>query len=144
MCVTQHRADPVLGRVLVDESNEAIKWLAALGVRFYLSFNRQAYVDGRYKFWGGLCLKTEDSGKGPVQDHQKIARQQGVTILHSTSAMKLNLDPTSGAFASLLAVRGGKPMLIKAGAVVLAASGFEANPQLRSAYLGPSWDLAHV
>lgn len=35
------RSDPDLGRILITESNAAIKWLASIGVRFQLSFNRQ-------------------------------------------------------------------------------------------------------
>lgn len=66
--VTVGRCDPKLGQILVDESNDAVKWLAGHGVRYQLSFNRQAYkVDGRYKFWGGMALKTEDGGKGLVE-----------------------------------------------------------------------------
>ena len=33
---------------------------------------------------------------------------------------------------------------LRAGAVVLAAGGFESNPQMRAAYLGPNWDVAKV
>jgi tricarballylate dehydrogenase len=33
---------------------------------------------------------------------------------------------------------------LRAGAVVLAAGGFEASPRLRAAYLGPNWDVAKV
>jgi succinate dehydrogenase/fumarate reductase flavoprotein subunit len=38
--VTDGRADPELGRVLVDESRETIAWLAERGIKFRLSFNR--------------------------------------------------------------------------------------------------------
>ena len=42
------KSDPHLSRILVNDSNGAIKWLACNGIRFQLSFNRQAYmVDGR-------------------------------------------------------------------------------------------------
>jgi hypothetical protein len=40
---THSRYDQELGRTLVEESNEAIKWLAGLGLGFQLSFNRQVY-----------------------------------------------------------------------------------------------------
>jgi tricarballylate dehydrogenase len=33
---------------------------------------------------------------------------------------------------------------IEAGAVVLASGGFEANPEMRTRYLGPNWELARV
>ena len=41
-------SDPDLRRILIEDSNDAIKWLARNGIRFQLSFNRQAYmVNGR-------------------------------------------------------------------------------------------------
>ncbi|KAM0271622.1 hypothetical protein ACHAQH_009049, partial [Verticillium albo-atrum] len=40
--VCSGRSDPELARVLVQESNSTIKWLAGNGIRFQLSFNRQA------------------------------------------------------------------------------------------------------
>jgi succinate dehydrogenase/fumarate reductase flavoprotein subunit len=39
--ITDGKFDRELGRVLVDESNEAVKWLAGNGLKFELSFNRQ-------------------------------------------------------------------------------------------------------
>ncbi len=143
--VTLGRSDAQLGQVLVDESNDVIKWLAKLGVKFQFSFNRQAYkINGRYKFWGGMCLKTEDGGKGLIESHKDAAQRHGVTVWYSTSTYRINLDPKTGAFSSLLAERGNDTVLIKAGAIIFAAGGFEANPRMRSAYLGPGWDLAHV
>ena len=38
----------------------------------------------------------------------------------------------------------GKPVSYRAPAVVLAAGGFQANPEWRTRYLGPGWDLAKV
>ena len=56
--MTSGRTDPQLSEVLISESNSAVKWLAKQGIRFQLSFNRQAYkVNGRFKFWGGMSLK---------------------------------------------------------------------------------------
>jgi tricarballylate dehydrogenase len=42
------------------------------------------------------------------------------------------------------AKRGGKPVEFGARAVVLACGGFEANPEWRTRYLGPGWELAKV
>jgi tricarballylate dehydrogenase len=39
---------------------------------------------------------------------------------------------------------GGKEREIACGSVVLACGGFEANPEWRTRYLGPAWDLAKV
>jgi len=38
----------------------------------------------------------------------------------------------------------GKTTLVSAKAVVLAAGGFQANPEMRARYLGPGWELAKV
>ncbi|KAG0646974.1 Fe(3+)-induced flavocytochrome C3 [Hyphodiscus hymeniophilus] len=143
--ITHGRYDRGLGQKLVAESNEAVKWLGGLGLGFQLSFNRQAYkVDGRFKFFGGLALKTENGGKGLIQFHQRAAKEYSVKVLYSTAARQINVDPNTGAFESLLAEKDNEPLLIRAKAVVLAAGGFESNPRLRAQYLGPGWDLAHV
>jgi aspartate oxidase len=39
--ITQDKYDKQLGKVLVEESNEVVKWLAKNGLDFELSFNRQ-------------------------------------------------------------------------------------------------------
>jgi len=39
--ITNGKFDRALGGALVDESNEAVKWLARNGLKFQLSFNRQ-------------------------------------------------------------------------------------------------------
>lgn len=91
--VTAGRSDPELGLKLVGESNEAIKWLAKkVGVRFQLSFNRQAYhVNGRYKFWGGMALKTQDGGKGLIDDHRKAAK--GMASVSSIQPQRSDCSP---------------------------------------------------
>ncbi|KAL1969132.1 hypothetical protein VTN77DRAFT_386 [Rasamsonia byssochlamydoides] len=143
--ITGGRADPSLARVLVQDSNSAVKWLAQNGVRFQLSFNRQAYeVDGRIKFWGGMSLKTEDGGKGLIEDHRRAAQKLGVNVFFSTAARRLVLDPQTGAVTGVVVIHNSQEWTIKTGAVVLAAGGFEANPRMRAQYLGPNWDMAMV
>lgn len=139
------RSDPDLARTLISESNDTIKWLAKNGVRFQLSFNRQAYeVDGRFKFWGGLCLKTEDGGKGLVADLLAAARRQGIDIFWSTSLVDIT-PPTSQGEDVVVAVKTKDGISnISAKGVVLAAGGFESNARMRSQFLGPGWDMAMV
>ena len=61
--VCKGRADPELARVLVDGSREAVQWIADLGGKWALSFNRQAFeVDGRFKFWGGMVMAFLGTG----------------------------------------------------------------------------------
>lgn len=136
------RSDEHLSKTLVNESGEAIKWLKENGVRFWLSFNRQAYeVDGRIKFWGGLCLRTPDGGKSLIEDHQRIAKAHGVRTCYSTALTDLHRD---GSSVVATVDCEGTQHEIRAGAVILAAGGFEANSSMRSQYLGPGWDMAYV
>jgi precorrin 3B synthase CobZ len=138
------RSDPELSKVLIEESNDAVKWLAKNGIRYQLSFNRQAYkVGGRYKFWGGMALMTQDGGKGLIADHQASAQRHGVEVYYSTPAKRI-VTSSSGAVIGVVAECRGEDTLINTKAVVLAAGGFEANPRMRSQYLGPTWDLARV
>lgn len=140
------RSDPALSRILVQESNSAVKWLAKHGVRFQLSFNRQAYeVNGRFKFWGGLSLKTQDGGKGLIEDLRRAAQGLGVRIVFSAAAKRLGLDPSTESVQSVFVQTAeGTEREIRAASVILAAGGFEANPRMRARYLGPNWDLAKV
>ena len=138
------RSDPDLSKVLIEESNGAVKWLAMNGIRYQLSFNRQAYkVDGRYKFWGGMALMTQDGGKGLIADHQASARRHGVEVYYSTPVKSI-VTSSTGAVTGVIVEHLGGDTLVSAKAVVLAAGGFEANPRMRSQYLGPNWDLARV
>ena len=138
------RSDPELSRVLVEDSGDAVRWLARNGVRFWLSFNRQAYeVDGRTKFWGGLCLRTPDGGKSLIADLQASAAQHGVTTSFSTALVDLRYQGSDGIVATVRC-DDGRRHEITARAVILAAGGFEASPSLRSQYLGPGWDMAYV
>jgi precorrin 3B synthase CobZ len=144
--VTGGQYDRELGTRLVDDSSETVKWLSAHGIRFQLSFNRQAYKIGdRHKFWGGLCLKTQDGGRGLMEDHRRAADKVGVSVMYETAASKILTDPITGGFDSLEVVgKDGLVAVIHGKTIVLAAGGFEANPRMRAQYLGPGWDLGHV
>jgi precorrin 3B synthase CobZ len=142
--MTGNRTNPSLAKALVNDSQSAINWLATHGIRFQLSFNRQAYeVHGRIKFWGGLALKTQDGGKGLVEDELAAVQKAGVALFFNTPATALLTD-ASGTVTGVEIFSAGSKKTITAAAVILAAGGFEANPQLRAQYLGPGWDCASV
>ncbi|OTA89360.1 hypothetical protein M434DRAFT_14575 [Hypoxylon sp. CO27-5] len=144
--VTRGRADPVLANILVDNSREAVQWLMDNGARFVLSFNRQAYfVDGKYKFWGGMVLNMAGQGKELFEFHLKTAKNYGVTVYFSSPVVDLVTDPTTNEVTGVKVFRDRKLKTLHArGGVILACGGFQASPALRAQYLGPGWDLAHV
>jgi len=141
--VTRFRADPDLVETLIDNSLATLQWMKAKGVRFQPSYGRQAFkVDGRFRFWGGLCLETWGGGPGLVDMLTAAAEKAGIEILYETRAVDLIHE--KGEVRGVVARRGQEIFDIRAGAVVLAAGGFEANAEWRTRYLGPGWDLARV
>ncbi|KAH9890747.1 FAD/NAD-P-binding domain-containing protein [Xylariomycetidae sp. FL2044] len=144
--VTKRRADPVLADLLVDNSREAVQWLMDNGARFVLSFNRQAFqVDGKFKFWGGMVMSMARGGKELFELHLEMAKKHGVTTRYNCPATELITDPITNEVKGVKVFFDDKFQTIGArGGVILACGGFQASPALRSRYLGPGWDLAHV
>jgi tricarballylate dehydrogenase len=84
------------------------------------------------------------SGGGPglVQSLTETAEKRGVKIFYETRAVSLIYD--GEAVRGVTAKSRGKQAEFRARAVVLACGGFEANPEWRTRYLGPGWELAKV
>jgi tricarballylate dehydrogenase len=142
--VTRGRADRELAEILVGESRDTMAWLRELGLRFELMYHRQAYeVDGRFRFWGGLALGVVGGGKGMIAAHLAAAESAGVHVRFGARVIGL-VSGDRGEVCGVLVAGEHGTQRIDAGSVVLTSGGFEANPQMRAAYLGPGWDLALV
>jgi tricarballylate dehydrogenase len=143
--VTEGRNDAALTEVLITDSQDALRWLHGKGLRFRLMYERQAYPDaeGRQVFWGGLAIGSTGGGKGLIEQHTEAAEKAGVEIRYGIRALDLLCDNGSitGVSWSDTAGRTGK---VHADSVVLAAGGFEANPEMRREHLGEGWELAKV
>jgi tricarballylate dehydrogenase len=141
--VTRFRTDPTLCELLVGNSFEAMKWLRSKGVRFQPIYGRQAFkVDGRFKFWGGLTVEAWGGGPGLIDSERSIAQSKGIVTRYGVRAT--SLITLEGKVVGLKLQEGGRERSISASAVVLACGGFESDPEMRAAYLGPNWELAKV
>jgi len=139
--ITRYRTDPDLCERLVMSSRETMGWLSGLGIRFMPIYGRQAFkVDGRFKFWGGLTLETWGGGPGLVDAHSSIARASGVDIRYDAKVTSLVYDGQR--VTGIKARLKDEIVEINAGAVIIAAGGFQANAEMRTRYLGPGWELA--
>jgi tricarballylate dehydrogenase len=142
--VTRDRTDEHLATCLVSESRATMTWLHEIGLRFELMFHRQAYeVDGRYRFWGGLALGVVGGGKGLIRQHLAAATASGSEVRFESPVIGLR----TGAGGAVCGVQVSTPVgvqEISARSVILTCGGFEANAQMRAAYLGAGWDLALV
>jgi tricarballylate dehydrogenase len=141
--VTQDRADPDLVELLVTRSFDTLNWMRSKGVRFIPIYGRQAFkIGGKFKFWGGLTIDAVGGGPGLVNMLTEAATRRGVKVMYETRALDLLFD---GIDVKGVRVRqAGAIRELPAKAVILACGGFEANPEMRTRYLGPGWDLAKV
>ncbi len=144
MRVTEGLSDQEMADMLVRQSFPTMQWMHAQGVRFVPSWTHQAFkVDGKFRFWGGLCLQAVGGGKGLSDQLFEIAIERGVDVRYEHTAMRLKQDEAGRVSGVTVRTPSGRQTL-NAKAVVLACGGFEANPEMRARYLGPGWELAKV
>jgi tricarballylate dehydrogenase len=144
MRVTESRSDPDLAHHLVWRSRPTVLWMRAQGIRWILMYGRQSFrVGDRHRFWGGLAVEAVGGGPGLVEALYERARKGGIEVRYGQGARRLLLDDR-GAVRGVV-TRGPDGFAeLPARAVVLGSGGFEANPEWRTRYLGPDWDLARV
>jgi tricarballylate dehydrogenase len=114
------------------------------GVRWILMMARQSYhVGGKAPLLGRSQRWAVGGGPGLIRRLYDGAERLGVVVSYGTKATGLRLDGR-GAIRGM-ACRGADGFFeVETRAVVLASGGFEANPEWRTRYLGPGWELAHV
>jgi tricarballylate dehydrogenase len=141
--VTEYRCDPDLTEILVKRSLPTLEWMRSKGLRFTAAWGRQAFnIGGRFKFWGGLTVEAVGGGPGLVESLTNIARKGGIEIWYEARAKEL-LSDDSGV-TGVVVKHKGKTLSLKSKAIVLAAGGFQSDPEWRTRYLGPGWELAKV
>jgi tricarballylate dehydrogenase len=141
--LTEYRCDPDLTEILVKQSLPTVEWMRSKGVRFTAAWGRQAFnIGGKFKFWGGLTVEAVGGGPGLVESLTVIAKKNGIEVWFNARALDLTCDDSG--ITGIRVKRDGKTLELKTRAVVLAAGGFQADPEQRTRYLGPGWELAKV
>ena len=123
--VTEHRADPALVELVVDHSADTRRWLMAHGVVPY---------DPKLSRW--------NMGADLSDALYRAAETAEVEVRYATRAVSLLETESSVAGVRVESSRRRSDLF--GDAVILAAGGFEANPEWRARYLGPGWDLVKV
>jgi tricarballylate dehydrogenase len=77
-----------------------------------------------------------------IDAHKRAADKNGIPIFYEARALTL-VHGDDGVRGLTVRYRG-KTSTLHCRAVILAAGGFQANPEWRTRYLGPGWDLAKV
>jgi len=140
------KADPELTRVLVDRSYETVKWMADLGVPWEFSRDvGSVKVPGsnKQKLAFGGALRAKHEGVGLSEAWFRIAEEAGIDIYYETEAQKI-LQDERGRVVGVKVRDNNGTREVRCGALVLASGGFQANPEMRTAYLGPVWSMVKV
>jgi tricarballylate dehydrogenase len=141
--VTGGRTDPLLSRVLIERSYDTVRWMADLGVRF--EFSRAVTgikIPGtnKTKLQPGAAIRAYHEGIGLSQTLFDLAVEHGIEVLYERQVNRI-LSDDNGVVIGVQA-RGPKGFEGYYGrAVVVASGGFQANPEMRTAYLGGPWGL---
>lgn len=140
------RADPVIVRMLAEQSYDTMLWMRDQGVQWGWNVGRffdPHARDPKDKFAlqdGGPVAVVNDGG-GLIADLFAAVEREGIDVAYEAPAHELIM---SGSTAVGVRVRTADRFVDLHGVVVLASGGFEASPELRRRYLGDGWDLVKV
>ena len=141
--LTSYRTDPDLSEILVNNSLDVMAWLRSKGARFILNHGRQSgMVNGKRVYFGNMPIEVNGGGAGLVQYLDAAVKKAGIEVVYDTRASGLIYD--GARVSGVRANQKGKAVEYRGKVVVLACGGFEANPEMRTRYLGPGWELCKV
>ncbi|MGB3484584.1 MAG: FAD-dependent oxidoreductase [Mycobacterium sp.] len=132
---TDGEVDPQLARALADASGSAIRWLAEQGVelgpkgsRPHDKFTCQPWLEAR-----GVTPAPERGAESALRILRERARQAGVRFVRgSADALRRDADEWQVGVGGSEAVVGRS--------VIVATGGFQADPQMMRAFVGPHAD----
>ena len=143
---TDGRSEPGLAARLIDDSYPTVQWMASKGVRWELTVGKlidpAKIEDGRkYSLPPGGALRSAHEGVGLMEDLFRIVEDAGIEVWYDAPVVDLVMN---GSTCEGVKVRRPDGDVEVRGVVVLAAGGFEGNPEMRQRWLGPGWDLVKV
>lgn len=118
MRVTEGHTDENLARYMIAQSKEILDWISEQGVRFQAPLSGTLSLGRTNSFFLG-------GGRAMLNALYLTAEKMGVDIQYNAEVT--HLDIRDGVFHSATYLQDGTPREIRAGAVVAATGGFEAN-----------------
>ena len=145
MRVTSGRTDPVLSRVLVDNSQDTVKWMNQVGrIKMEPAVTLSAVRKGNMMVWArGLVVRAAHEGVGLSRSWFSTAEQMGIDIRYGSAVTELIVGE-DGRIAGVKVRDDDGVKTFHARSVVLGAGGFEANVQMRTQHIGPLVGAAKV
>jgi tricarballylate dehydrogenase len=135
------KADPELITWMAEDSYSVMEWFVEHNVQWtWLTYIPNAKETG---FGDGIVLETVGGGPGIVDMERLEALRLGVEIRYEQTVYDLVVDDAGGVVGCKVRGPDGRSY-VEMGPVVLACGGFEANPEMRTRYLGPGWNVVKV
>ena len=145
MRVTSGRTDPVLSRILVDNSKDTVFWMHEVGgVKMEPAITVAGVKKGNVVVWPrGLVVRALHEGVGLSRTWFSTVQKRGIELRYGSAATELIVDGQGR--VSGVKVRDDEGLRsISARSVVLGCGGFEANVQMRTQHIGPLVGAAKV
>ncbi|TCT05006.1 FAD-dependent tricarballylate dehydrogenase TcuA [Aquabacter spiritensis] len=126
--VTQGHTDEELARFMIAKSKDMLPWISAQGVRFQPSLGGTLSLGRTNSFFLG-------GGRAMLNALYQTAEGLGVEVEYDAEVVALEIE--DGMFLSATVKRQSGLETVRAGALVAAAGGFEANIAWLKEYWGP-------
>lgn len=138
MRVTNGRTDPVLSRVIVDNSKDTVLWMNTVGkVEMEPAISVAAVRKGNSFVWlRGLVIRAVHEGVGLSTSWFNTCEEMGIDVLYDSAVLSLEVND-AGRVCGVKVRDANGIRTISAGSVILGCGGFEANAQMRTQYIGP-------
>jgi tricarballylate dehydrogenase len=145
MRVTSGRTDPVLSRILVDNSKATVFWMNEAGrIKMEPAITLSAVRKDNVMIWArGLVVRAAHEGVGLSRSWFSTVERMGIAVRYGSAATELVLDER-GRIAGVKARDADGLHTLTAPSVVLGCGGFEANVQMRTQHIGPLVGAAKV
>lgn len=143
--VTSGRTDPVLSRVLVDNSKDTVFWMNQVGgIKMEPATTLSAVRKGNMLVWArGLVIRAAHEGVGLSRSWFSTCEKRGIEVRYGAAALEL-IMAEDGSAAGVRVREDDGVKTYTAKAIVLGCGGFEANVQMRTQHIGPLVGAAKV
>ena len=131
LVVTEGETDVALARHMIALSKDMLTWIGEQGVRFQPSLGGTLSLGRTNSFFLG-------GGRAMLNALYRTAEAIGVEVRYEAPVTAIEIE--NGHFRSATATIDGKPVVVKAKALVAAAGGFEANIEWLKRYWGDPAD----
>lgn len=143
---SEGRQDADLMRLTIERSWETVQWMHGKGVGFEITADKlvdpsKQEADKTYALAPGGAIRSWEEGVGLIENLFAAVEKTDIEVWYDAPGHELL---TEGSTVVGVRVRRDDAFVDVHGQVVLAAGGFEANPEMRLRYLGPGWDLVKV